>query len=72
MNRRRFLSWTAATSLRIALARPAAGRDWGNLPHYPDTDIKALDKRFTFDVRTGAIERIATDCRWCVGPVHFR
>jgi gluconolactonase len=56
----------------LAASRMAAARDWGNLPHYPDLDIQSLDKRFTLSVGNAAIERIATGCRWCEGPVYFR
>ena len=79
MNKREFIvgaaSALAGTGVSALLPAGAAGattRDWGNLPHYPDPDIEALDKRFTFNVGTGAIERIATGCRWCEGPVYFR
>jgi gluconolactonase len=45
----------------------------GNLPgtRYPDPRIEALDKRFTAKQGNAAIERIATGCRWCEGPVYF-
>ncbi len=79
MNKRQFLisSANALAGAAATLAVPtgaarATVRDWGNLPHYPDPDIEALDKRFTFNVGTGAIERIATGYRWCEGPVYFR
>jgi gluconolactonase len=68
MDRRTFLSTAAAT----AAATVAAARDFGQLPHYPDPDIIALDPRFTFNVNTGAIERLTTGYRWCEGPVYFR
>ena len=79
MNKREFLvtaaravAGTAAAAMLPARSASATARDWGNLPHYPDADIEALDKRFTFNVGTGAIERIATGFRWCEGPVYFR
>ncbi len=70
MNRRRFLS---TTGLAIAAA-PLGGeaRDWSAPPHYPDPDVQTLDKRFTYAVGNAAIERIASGCRWCEGPVYFR
>lgn len=74
MDRRYFLA--AAASAAAAAIQPgvvwATARDWGNLPHYPDPDIEALDPRFNFNVNTGAIERLATGYRWCEGPVYFR
>ena len=68
MDRRTFLSAAAATA---ATAAAVAG-DWGSPRHYPDADIVALDPRFTFNVNTGAIERLTTGYRWCEGPVYFR
>jgi gluconolactonase len=62
----------AGSFAALAASRMAAARDWGNLPHYPDLDIQSLDKRFTLSVGNAAIERIATGCRWCEGPVYFR
>lgn len=70
ISRRTFLC-SSLTTTALALAARANPRDWGALPHYPDADIEALDKRFRFDVHTGAIERIATGFRWCEGPVYF-
>jgi gluconolactonase len=71
MNRRRFLS-TTALALAVTPTPGIKARDWGPLPHYPDPDVQALDKRFTFAVGNAAIERIASGCRWCEGPVYFR
>jgi|GEM_PF-4350938 len=68
MSRRTFVGSTLAAAALPALTR-ATARDWGPLPHYPDADVEALDKRFRFDVHTGAIERVATGFRWCEGPV---
>lgn len=74
MDRRGFLSsvaGAAAIAVQPGLVS-ATARDWGNLPHYPDPDIEALDPRFSFNVNTGAIERLTTGYRWCEGPVYFR
>jgi len=70
MNRRTFVHSTLALAALPTLAS-ATSRDWGPLPHYPDADIEALDKRFRFDVHTGGIERLASGFRWCEGPVYF-
>ena len=77
MDRRSFLTTAAAAAATAATAaatstKAAAAGDWGNLRHYPDPDVIALDPRFAFNVNTGAIERLATGCRWCEGPVYFR
>jgi len=74
MDRRQFLT---AGVIAVAAAKPSAAkatvRNWGNnLPHYPDPDIEALDKRFKFNPKTGAIERVASGFRWAEGPVYFR
>ncbi len=49
------------------------GLPLGHLPgmRYPDARIEVLDKRFR---RQGnaAVERVASGCRWCEGPVYFR
>ncbi len=71
MNRRRFLS-SAGLAIAATPAFTVEARDWGVLPHYPDPDVQALDKRFTYAVGNAAIERIASGCRWCEGPVYFR
>jgi gluconolactonase len=70
MNRRRFLSTAGLTA--AATAEWAAARDWGDPPRYPDPDVQALDKRFKYGLGNAAIERIASGCRWCEGPVYFR
>ena len=63
----------AAAILGGAGSRSVNARDWqAGPPHYPDPDIEALDKRFTFNVGNGGIERIASGCRWCEGPIYFR
>jgi len=72
MDRRAFVTGAAAAILAEPALSWGTVRDWGNLPHYPDPDIEALDKRFKFNVGTGAIERVATGFRWCEGPVYFR
>jgi gluconolactonase len=69
MDRRSFLTAAAAA---VATTTVSTAADWGNLRHYPDPDVIALDPRFAFNVNTGAIERLATGCRWCEGPVYFR
>lgn len=71
INRRQFLYSTALAAAAVpGLVR--AERDWGNPPHYPDPDVHALDKRFMFGLGNAAIERLASGCRWCEGPVYFR
>ena len=71
VSRRGFLRGTAMT-LAAAPCFAGAARDWTAPPHYPDPDVRALDKRFQFALGNAAIERIATNCRWCEGPVYFR
>lgn len=71
MNRRGFLRTTALAAAALpGIVR--AARDWGDAPHYPDPDVQAMDKRFTFALGNAAIERVASGCRWCEGPVYFR
>jgi gluconolactonase len=77
MDRRSFLTTAVAAAATAATAaatstKAAAAGEWGNLRHYPDPDVVALDPRFAFNVNTGVIERLATGCRWCEGPVYFR
>ena len=77
MDRRQFVLTGAASAAAVLSAVPAGSagatkRDWGSMPHYPDPDIEVLDKRFKFSPGSAAIERVATGCRWCEGPVYFR
>jgi len=69
LTRRNFL----ATATLVCAAAPTlvrAARDWSQPPHYPDPDIQPLDKRFV-GVGNAGIERLASGCRWCEGPVYF-
>jgi gluconolactonase len=70
MDRRCFT--ISGLALAAAPALAAAAGEWGSLRHYPDPDVESLDKRFTYTVGNAAIERIASGCRWCEGPVYFR
>jgi gluconolactonase len=74
MERRTFLTG-AAVAAALAV-KPAAADELalGNLPNwrYPDARVEALDKKFTYKVGNGAIERVATGFRWAEGPVYSR
>ena len=75
MDRRQFvLAGTASAAVGAAMTGQvgATDLDWRGPPHYPDPNIEILDKRFKFIPGSAAVERIATGCRWCEGPVYFR
>ena len=75
MNRRTFLTETAASCAAAALARSAAAQELPLGPlagtRYPDPRIESLDPRFK-KIGNAGIERIATGFRWCEGPVYVR
>ena len=74
MERRAFgmsaLAFAAALRPSFALA---AERQWGgDLVHYPDPALEALDQRFKkYIINNAAVERLWTGSRWAEGPVWF-
>src|SRR6185312_261104 len=45
---------------------------WQPSERYPDPAIRALDPAFDkYRIQLGAVERLATGCRWSEGPVWF-
>src|SRR5579864_6780280 len=76
MERRTFLKGSAAALAAAAIAPKAIADELplGPLPgtRYPDPRVEALDARFKYKIGNAYIERVATGCRWCEGPVYFR
>src|SRR5262245_12149358 len=51
-------------------AEPSAG--WEPSERYPDPAIQILDPSFArYRLALASVERIATNMRWCEGPVYF-
>jgi gluconolactonase len=49
---------------------PAMTESWQPAPHYPDPAIEILDPAFErYRLKSAAVERLFTGCRWCEGPV---
>jgi gluconolactonase len=70
INRRRFLSFTAA-STGIALMQNALGQ-WQPSPRYPDPRVRSIDPSYNrYKLALAKVERIADGCRWSEGPVWF-
>ena len=45
---------------------------WEPAGRYPDPSVQVLDERFLkYRLFNAAVERLATGCRWCEGPVWF-
>jgi gluconolactonase len=45
---------------------------WRPATRYPDPAVEVLDPRFErYRVKSAAVERLATGCRWAEGPVWF-
>ena len=45
---------------------------WEPRPRYPDPSIEVIDPRFAkYRLVSASLERLATGCRWCEGPVWF-
>jgi gluconolactonase len=45
---------------------------WEPSPRYPDPSIEVIDPRFAkYRLVSASLERLATGCRWCEGPVWF-
>ena len=45
---------------------------WVPSTRYPDPAVQSLDPRFDkYRLPLAGVERLATDCRWCEGPVWF-
>jgi len=77
MERRTFLAGAAGALAGAALTPKLAKADelpLGPLPgtRYPDPRIEAVDPRFKYKIGNAYIERVATGCRWCEGPVYVR
>ncbi len=77
MERRTFLKGAAGAVAASALTPSLAKADelpLGPLPgtRYPDPRVEAMDPRFKYKIGNAYIERIATGCRWCEGPVYVR
>lgn len=46
--------------------------DWRPASRYPDPSVISLDPRFdAYRLPLAGVERLATGCRWCEGPVWF-
>ena len=72
-SRRQFIQQAAVGSVAtLGAAHSLASGDRyqpGASPiRYPDSDIIALDKRFTYRIGNAAIERLHTGMRWAEGP----
>ena len=49
-----------------------ASGGWRPATYYPDPAVIVLDPRFeAIRIKTAAVERLATGCRWAEGPVWF-
>jgi gluconolactonase len=49
---------------------PAHGPDWHPALRYPDPAVVSLDASFDrYRIGLAKVERLATGCRWCEGPV---
>jgi len=74
MQRRTFMSLTAATATAMALKSSAlaSGQDHGTPVVYPDPAVEVVDPRFAkYKVNNAAVERLYTGTRWAEGPVWF-
>jgi len=74
MQRRTFMSLTAATATAMALKSSvlASGQDHGAPVVYPDPAVEVVDPRFAkYKVNNAAVERLYTGTRWAEGPVWF-
>jgi gluconolactonase len=70
INRRTFLA--AGTAIGALASGPRAAAQWQPSQRYPDPLVKVLDPSFAkYRLNLAKVERIATDMRWCEGPVWF-
>ncbi|MGE3780525.1 MAG: SMP-30/gluconolactonase/LRE family protein [Pirellulaceae bacterium] len=70
MNRRDLLAASSALSALAAVPRALA--QWQPSQRYPDPRVRILDPSFAkYRVALAKVEQIATDMRWCEGPVWF-
>src|SRR5215208_3269359 len=70
MNRRSFLSRSAALGALAALPRSFA--EWQPSQRYPDPSIKVIDPTFAkYRLPLAKVEKIASGMRWAEGPVWF-
>jgi gluconolactonase len=69
-NRRTFLAAATASAALGAAARTLA--QWQPSQRYPDPSIRILDPSFAkYRINSAKVESIASDMRWCEGPVWF-
>jgi gluconolactonase len=73
MNRRTFLTSTAATVTTLTIAPFGFARDWErDIVRYPDAAVEVVDRKFAkYRIGNAAIERLHTGTRWAEGPVWF-
>jgi gluconolactonase len=46
--------------------------DWQPSQRYPDPAVQVIDQSFArYKINLAKVERLATGCRWCEGPVWF-
>ena len=46
--------------------------EWQPSPRYPDPSVHVVDQSFArYKLNLAKVERLATGCRWCEGPVWF-
>ena len=68
---RRSVLATGAAALAGATA-PRAFAAWAPSESYPDPAIEVLYRKFErYRIFSAGVERLATDMRWCEGPVWF-
>jgi gluconolactonase len=57
---------------RHASTQTADVPQFGPSPRYPDPRVEILDPSFVkYRIFSATVERLATGCRWCEGPVWF-
>jgi gluconolactonase len=69
-NRRQFFTTSSAAGALAML--PQALAQWQPSQRYPDPLVRILDPSFTkYRLNLAKVEKIASDLRWCEGPVWF-
>jgi gluconolactonase len=67
--RRSMLAGAAATAAAVTSSTAQA---WEPSERYPDPAVQILDPSFAkYRLALAGVERLATDMRWCEGPVYF-